>query len=130
MSYARPMRQTAIVVEDDTIQRDMIALLLEEGHFDVIQCEDAETAALAIKMRHPSLVVTDIMLSGKMNGIELARFARDCDPGMRVLVISGRPPDSALPEGVKFFEKPVYPPMLLRELASSFSPNGMLTRAG
>lgn len=118
MAYARPVRQIAIVVEDDMIQRDMIALLLQEGHFDVIQCEDAETAALAIKMRHPSLVVTDIKLTGKMDGVELARLALDCDPGVRVLVISGRPPDSALPEGVKFFEKPVYPPMLLRELAS------------
>ncbi|MCC8967199.1 response regulator [Bradyrhizobium sp. Pear76] len=118
MGYARPIRQLAVVVEDDTIQRDMIALLLEEGHFDVIQCEDAETAALAIKRRHPSLVVTDVKLTGKMDGVELARLAIDCDPGVRVLVISGRPPDGALPDGVKFFEKPVYPPTLLRELAS------------
>lgn len=118
MRYAQPVRQIAIVVEDDTIQRDMIALLLEEGHFDVIQCEDAETAVLAIKMRHPSLVVTDIKLTGKMSGVELARLALDCDPRVRVLVISGQPLDSALPEGVKFFEKPIYPPMLLRELAT------------
>lgn len=117
MGYVRPIRQTAIVVEDDTIQRDMIALLLEEGHFDVIQCEDAETAALAVKMRHPALVVTDVKLTGKMSGIELARLALDCDPGVRVMVISGLPLVGALPDGVKFFPKPVYPPALLRELA-------------
>ena len=118
MGYARSNRKTAVVVEDDIIQRDMIALLLEQGHFDVIQCEDAETAALAIKRRHPSLVVTDIKLTGKMDGIELAHIALGCDPGVRVLVISGQPPSGALPDGVKFFEKPVYPPVLLRELAS------------
>ncbi|GKQ51360.1 response regulator [Bradyrhizobium sp. Ce-3] len=117
-AYARSNRKIAVVVEDDVIQRDMIALLLEQGHFDVIQCEDAETAALAIMRRHPSLVVTDIKLTGKMDGIELAYLAVNCDPGVRVLVISGRPPAAVLPDGVKFFEKPVYPPVLLRELAS------------
>ncbi|WP_229170707.1 response regulator [Bradyrhizobium altum] len=118
MGYTRPIRQIAVVVEDDTIQRDMIALLLEQGRFEVIQCEDAETAALAIKRRHPSLVVTDVKLTGKMDGIELARLALDCDPAVRVLVISGLPLAGALPDGVKFFEKPVYPPVLLRELPS------------
>ena len=117
MGYAKMLRQVAIVVEDDPIQRDMIALLLEESHFDVIQCEDAETAALAVKMRHPSLVITDISLTGKMSGIELAQFVRDIDRRVRVVVISGQPPDSALPDGVKFFEKPVYPLTLLREAA-------------
>ena len=118
MGYASSIHQTAIVVEDDTIQRDMIALLLKEGHFDVIQCEDGETAALAIKMRHQSLLVTDVKLTGRMNGIELAQWALDCDPGVRVLVISGLAPPSDLPDGVKFFAKPVYPSTLLRELAS------------
>nr|WP_249136528.1 response regulator [Bradyrhizobium tropiciagri] len=75
----------------------MIALLLEQGHFDVIQCEDAETAVLAIKRCHPSLVVTDIKLTGKMDGIELAHLAVNCDPAVRVLVISGQPPASLRP---------------------------------
>ncbi|QOZ29239.1 response regulator [Bradyrhizobium sp. CCBAU 51753] len=115
MGYAKMLRQVAIVVEDDPIQRDMIALLLEESHFDVIQCEDAETAALAVKMRHPALVITDIGLTGKMNGIELAQYALDCDRKVRVMVISGQRPSGALPDGVKFFEKPIYPVTLLRE---------------
>ena len=118
MGRARRIRQTAVVVEDDTIQRDMIALLLEQGHFDVIQCEDTDTAALAVKTRHPSLVVTDIMLTGKMNGIEPARLVLDSDPGLRVVVISGQPLAGALPDRVKFLAKPFYPPTLLRQLAS------------
>ena len=117
MGYAKVLRKVAIVAEDDPIQRDMIAILLEESHFDVIQCEDAETAALAVKMRHPSLVIADIELTGKMTGIELAQFALDCDRSVRVMVISGQRPPNALPDGVKFFEKPVYPVTLLREAA-------------
>ena len=50
MGQSKPFRPTAVVVEDDEIQRDMIAVLLEESEFEVIQCEDAETASLAIRM--------------------------------------------------------------------------------
>jgi hypothetical protein len=35
------------VVEDDEIQREMLVLSLEESAFDVIQCDDAETASHA-----------------------------------------------------------------------------------
>jgi len=103
------------VVEDDDIQRGLIALLLEESDFQVIRCEDAETASLALKARHPSLLITDIKLTGKMNGIELAHFARMMDPALRVVVISGQPPASPLPEGVAYFSKPIYPVTLVRE---------------
>ena len=115
MGQAKPFRPTAIVVEDDEIQREMLAILLEESDFEVVQCEDAETASLAIKARHPSLLITDINLTGSMDGIELAHFARQHDPDMRVVVISSNPPASALPDGVKFFSKPLYPTTLLRE---------------
>jgi DNA-binding NtrC family response regulator len=117
MGQSKPLRPTAVVVEDDEIQRDMIALLLEESDFEVIQCEDAETASLAIKMRHPSFLITDISLSGKMDGVQLAHFARQQAPGMRVVVISGKAPASELPAGVRFLSKPFYPINLLREAA-------------
>jgi two-component system, cell cycle response regulator CpdR len=115
MGQSKPFRSTALVVEDDEIQREMLVLLLEESDFDVIQCDDAETASLALKVRHPSLLITDIKLTGSMDGIELAHLAREHDPHMRVVVISGSPPASALPGGVKFLSKPVYPATLLRE---------------
>jgi two-component system, cell cycle response regulator CpdR len=117
MGQSKPFRQTAVVVEDDEIQRDMIVLLLEESDFQVIQCEDAETASLAIKRRHPSFLITDVNLSGKMDGVELAHFALRQYPHMRVVVISGQAPADALPDGARFLAKPFYPITLLREAA-------------
>lgn len=92
-------------------------MLLEEGGFDIIQHNDAETALLAIKKRRPSVLITDVNLLGRMDGIELARLARQHDPDMRVVVISGRPPTGPLPDGVKFFSKPLDPTVLIREAA-------------
>ena len=117
MGHSRPLRPTAIVVEDDDIQREMLALLLEERNFDVLQCEDAETATLALKMRHPSLIITDINLVGKMDGVDLAHYAQQHDAGVRIIVISGNPLPRPLPEGVKFVTQPVYPSALLAEAA-------------
>jgi two-component system cell cycle response regulator CpdR len=115
MAQSKPFRRTAIVVEDDDIQREMIALLLEESNFRVIQCEDAETASLALRACHPVLLITDVSLTGKMNGVELAHLARINDPTLRVVVISGQNPVAVLPDGVTFLAKPVYPVALIRE---------------
>jgi two-component system, cell cycle response regulator CpdR len=115
VGQSKPFRRTAIVVEDDAIQREMITLLLQESDFSVIQCEDAETASLALKTRHPCLLVTDVGLTGKMDGIELAHLARMNDPMLRVVVISGQCPAAVLPDGVTFLQKPVYPVELIRE---------------
>ena len=117
MGQSKPHRQTAIVVEDDDIQREMLALLLEESNFEVLQCEDAVTAALALKARHPSLIVTDINLVGKMDGVELAHYARQQNANVQIIVISGRPLPRPLPPGAKFLIKPVYPTALLAETA-------------
>ena len=42
MGQSTPLRATALIVEDDPMQREMICLLLEESHFNVIECASAE----------------------------------------------------------------------------------------
>jgi two-component system, cell cycle response regulator CpdR len=118
MGQSKPFRPTALVVEDDPIQREMITLLLEETEYDVMQFEDAETAELALKNRRPALLITDVSLVGAMTGIELVERARKVNPSLRVIVMSGRTPANALPEGVTFFAKPFYPIELIREVSA------------
>jgi two-component system, cell cycle response regulator CpdR len=74
-----------------------------------------KTATLALKARHPSLLITDVSLTGKMNGVELAHLARKNDPTLRVVVISGQHLSAMLPDGVSFLSKPVHPIALIRE---------------
>lgn len=116
MGQSKPFRPTALLVEDDPIQREMITLLLEATDYDVIRCEDGETAKLALKNRHPAVLITDVSLVGAMTGIELAHLAREADPALCIIVMSGKPPASALPDGVTFFSKPFYPIELIREI--------------
>src|SRR6185503_19010354 len=49
MGQSKPFRATALIVEDDPMQREMLCLLLEESEVDVIECESAEAAKLVLE---------------------------------------------------------------------------------
>ena len=117
MGQSKPLRATALVVEDDPMQRDMICLLLEESEVNVIECESAEAAELVLESAADSLVLmlTDVQLAGNMDGVELAHIARKYNPEMDVIVTSGKPLHRELPEGVKFWAKPWAPLDVIRE---------------
>lgn len=116
MGQSMPFRATVLVVEDDQMQREMIGLLLEESHCDVIECESAEAAEIVLQRRGESLslMMTDVGLAGEMNGVELAHIARRCNPALDLIVTSGRPLPQALPDGAKFWPKPWAPLDIIR----------------
>ena len=82
MGQSKPFRATALIVEDDPMQREMICLLLEESDIDVIECESAEAAELVLEQADASLVLlmTDVNLAGHMDGVELAHVAKKYNP--------------------------------------------------
>ena len=117
MGQSKPYRATALVVEDDPMQREMICLLLEESDMDVIECESAEAAELVLEQADASLVLmmTDVQLAGHKNGVELAHVAKKFNPEMDVIVTSGKPLRQKLPDGAQFWSKPWAPLDVIRE---------------
>lgn len=85
----------------------------------VIDCDNAEEALHVLRRigDRVSLIFTDVQLSGKINGVELARFSIQCFPNVRVIVNSGFLPTGMLPQGVKFLPKPWLPLDVRREAA-------------
>ena len=117
MGQSKPFRPTALIVEDDPMQREMLCVLLEECDYDVIQCESAEAAERVLQKTAGCLafMMTDVQLAGRMNGVELAHVAKLHNPGLDVVVTSGRPLRDQLPDGAKFWSKPWAPLDVLRE---------------
>ncbi len=111
-----PYKPTALVVEDDELQRASVAFLLEETEMDVFQCESAEAAELILEEVGGALcfLFTDVNLAGSMSGTELAGIAASRYPRMRIVVTSGRDAPS-LPTGIMFMPKPWNSLDLLRE---------------
>src|SRR6185437_13426704 len=93
MGQSKPLRATALVVEDDPMQREMICLLLEESDMDVIECESAEAAELVLEEAGASLVLmmTDVQLAAHRTGVERAHAAKKFNPDLDVIVTSGTP---------------------------------------
>jgi two-component system cell cycle response regulator CpdR len=117
MGQANPI---ALVVEDDLFQRLVLVLVLEM-EMEVIGCDSAETALRELEKtgERVSMLLTDVNLAGKIDGVELAHFAHDCYPEMHVLVTSGSPPTRSLPEGATFMSKPLLALDVIREAKRS-----------
>jgi DNA-binding NtrC family response regulator len=104
MRQALPERCIALVVEPDQEQRALVATLLEESDLQVIECDSAE-AALAVvdlKIAHMAMVVTDVALAGRIDGVTLAQNLEAQHPEVPVIVMSARPSDrvNELPDNV------------------------------
>jgi DNA-binding NtrC family response regulator len=117
MGQSTPFRATALIVEDDIMQREMLCVLLEESGYQVIQCESAEAAERVLDKSAGALclMLTDVQLAGRMTGVELAHLAKHRNPKLDVVVTSGRPLRQPLPAGAKFWAKPWAPLDVLRE---------------
>lgn len=105
-----------LVVEDDVELRDLIhAALTRSGSkvsavgssYAALKCLDG---ALAGQGAAVDLVISDLMLSGRDRGMDLAASVRDRMPEMPILLISGYADDrtrqSLEDEGYPFLRKP------------------------
>ena len=125
MEQATAFKPIALVVEDDELQRELVALLLEECDMGVIQCESAETALEVLDKLGTSLTMlyADVNLSGAMTGVELAHAATKDYPNIHVVVTSGKALPQELPDHALFMQKPWLTLDLLREAERSQMPH-------
>ena len=109
-------KRYALVVEDDPGQREMLVVLLESSGFEVLQSDTAEAAMIILQQagRDLALLVSDVRLNGDMPGSQLAKFARQLFPNIKVIVTSGKE-WPVLPDGATFLRKPWKPVDLIRE---------------
>lgn len=103
-----------LLVEDDAFQREILADLLKDEGFEVVECTTAEAAELIISSTGTELraLITDHNLAGEMSGGELAQYARQRYPQMNIVVMSGTSL-TALPADTTFLQKPFTPERLI-----------------
>lgn len=101
------MNFTALVVEDDPLQRETLAELLKDQGLEVVECSTAEAAELVVATTGPELkaLVTDVSLAGETSGLELAEYAKRKFPQLNVVMVSGKGP-AYIPQDTTFLLKP------------------------
>jgi len=104
--------ETIMVVEDDELVRELVRILLQrQGYIvlDVGQADQALTMCESYSSRI-DLILTDLLMPGKMDGRELLEQILEIRPEIRVLLMSGYTTDaiavSGVKEGVPFLQKP------------------------
>jgi PAS domain S-box-containing protein len=82
--------ESVLIVEDETDLMDVASELFRSMGYEVITASNG-TDALDILERkaHVDILFTDVMMQHGMNGIELARFAAQRYPAMKVILASG-----------------------------------------
>ena len=102
-------KPTILVVEDEALILMDAVGFLEEAGFICLEAGNAEEASRLLNS-HPEIAAlfTDIEMTGRRNGLDLAQEAHRMRPGMAVLVASGRicPVANAMPPNSIFIAKP------------------------
>ena len=81
---------SVLLVEDDDEVATLVSEMLRELGYEVTRAASAEAALGALADDRPiDIIFSDIMMPGRMNGLDLAREARRRRPGLPVLLTSG-----------------------------------------
>jgi CheY-like chemotaxis protein len=114
-------QETLLLVENDDSIRRLAAAQLKRAGYRVIEASQAsEALQIAVVDKGFPLLLTDLSMPG-MGGLERARKLRAARPGLKVLFVSGSPPENTEQPllqgpGTDFLAKPYASPELLRRI--------------
>jgi CheY-like chemotaxis protein len=84
--------KTVLVVEDDRDVREVALAVLDDAGYRVLEAVNGDEA-LRLLMAHPDLRIdvlfTDVVMPGRLDGIDLASAACAIRPDLRVLYATG-----------------------------------------
>lgn len=88
-----PERALAVVADDDTDLRSLVATTLEHAGFEVIEAADGDRLlavlrAAAAANRRPALIVSDVHMPGQ-SGLTVLRRLRAWLPDVPVVMVTG-----------------------------------------
>jgi PAS domain S-box-containing protein len=98
---------TVLVVDDEEDLLEIAVAYLRDMGFSTLQATNG-SAALAMLASHPvDLVITDIIMPGGMNGVELVQKLRETRPGIRFIYCSGFPADALAERNLPMIDGPL-----------------------
>jgi two-component system cell cycle sensor histidine kinase/response regulator CckA len=118
------VRPLVVLVEDEELIRRLLERVLESAEYEVLVAARGDQALRMIEKRVGEIAVllTDLVMPG-MSGLELARAARELQPDLPVLCMSGYSEQTLRDRGaedteVAFIGKPFAPGELTDRIAA------------
>jgi CheY-like chemotaxis protein len=118
-----------LIIDDDTIMRDLMADWLEAAGYSVCKAADCCAAVAEVQRAAPALIISDMFMPGACGAAAIAQM-RQAVPGVRVIAVSGHfnsgqglSAEGALQAGaVRALAKPVKRAELVRAVAELLGP--------
>ncbi|HEX8786251.1 MAG TPA: response regulator, partial [Telluria sp.] len=123
-SASRPHGSGRVLfVEDDTLVREAVMRGLEEAGFDVLVAATGDQALAMLEAGlDADVVFSDIVMPGKVSGIDLAALLRERRPRLPVVLATGYTGQRATVPGVQVLAKPYEIDQLVALLSSLTHP--------
>jgi signal transduction histidine kinase len=118
-----------LVVEDDPQFRETVQTQLVSANYNVFTAENGREALSILESEeHLDLLLTDVVLSGGMNGREISEHAKVLRPNIQVIYMSGYSENSIihhgrLDKGITLIQKPFRKVDLIREIVRATKKN-------
>ena len=107
-AVANPEAATILLVEDNAEIAEVTKANLSECGYRVLHVGDAQAALEAVERRDIDLVLSDVVMPGTMDGLDLAKRLRRLRPALPVVLTTGYSAAmrGAAPEGFTLLAKP------------------------
>ena len=118
-----------LVVEDDQLIQAIAEEALSDGGFEAVVTTSGEEAIKLLQenQSHYRALVTDINLSGKLTGWDVARVAREIEPAMPIVYMTGTHGEDWASKGVPnsvLLTKPFAPAQLVTAISNLLNEAG------
>ncbi len=115
-------KQRVLVVDDERVIADTLAMILQQTGFETRVAYSGEQALDVAVEFAPDMLISDVIMAG-VNGIDAAIRIREMLPGIKILLFSGQAATADLLEKARalgydfeILAKPVHPQDLLARM--------------
>jgi len=117
--------ETVFVVDDDSDIREMVGRVVSSLGYNALRAESGEEALQLLHSQGPiELLLTDVILAGSMNGVELAHAVGRVSSDTKILYMSGYASDALArridpADEASLIHKPFHPDELAKRLRAA-----------
>lgn len=105
------MSSNVLLVEDNPLSRRNLAMFLQQAEFTVHQVDSGEAAMELMSRIRFDIVISDLRLPGKANGLDVLKYQNNTGSGKRLILITAFGSEQAQIEaaaaGALYLEKPI-----------------------
>ena len=112
-----------LIVDDQKEVRELVEVTLRTGEYNVLQADSGEQAVETAKSEKPDLIIMDIMMPGKFDGLEATRIIKN-DPETKdisIIILTAKGQQFDKEKGFEagasdYFSKPFSPLELIKKV--------------